>query len=269
MARPPSIRITENDRKNFAKLAKNAKAKVRRTLKNYGIDLSREVDIPDLESFKTRKEFNEWKEKIGSFTNRHNQNYQFIKNEHGVAISKARKNKIERNIKKVQREVEKEQKRRENMPFISGGKVQGTVGQRMLQMARPTDLHKPKDFDFSKIKDYQRLHEIEKNFERKSDPSRRDTRAEKMRDIFIETLERTFNSDADDLIEKLREMSGSDFYDMYQIVDEFDFDYYDPSPQDDFDGQMIDEGQKLRELRKLEKGYEMYIRGDYPSLKDF
>ena len=103
MARPPRIRITQNDRAEFARLARNAKAKVRRTFKNYGIDLTGEVDIPTLDDFKTRKQFNEWREKVESFTNRNNLNYQFVKNDFGVSASKKELNDIARDVKKAQR----------------------------------------------------------------------------------------------------------------------------------------------------------------------
>ncbi|WP_238629291.1 hypothetical protein, partial [Klebsiella pneumoniae] len=70
MPRNRPIRITRNDKKEFSRLAKNAKAKIRRTLKNYGIDLTGDVFIPEsIESFGTRKGFNKWKESVSSFTN--------------------------------------------------------------------------------------------------------------------------------------------------------------------------------------------------------
>jgi Phi-29 DNA terminal protein GP3 len=264
------IRISKKDELEYKKLASSAKRKIRDVNKKHGINLSDEVELKKLSDFNTRDDYNEWKQKIKSFTNRNNLNYQFIKNPHGISISKSRKNAIERNVKAVQRHVDQEIKRRESMPFISGGKVQGTVGQRMLQMARPMDVHRPKDFNFNDIKNIQRLRDIERNMANKADPKKRDEKAERWKNMFIETLERTFNSDADDIIDKIRQMSGQDFYDMYQVVDEFSFDYYDPSPQEGYDGMMIDEGNKLRELRNLEAGYERYMRGEYgPSLKDF
>jgi Phi-29 DNA terminal protein GP3 len=262
------IRLSDKDRKEFAKLTKNAKAKIRNVNKKYGVNLEGEVEFKKIDEFQTRAEFNKWKQQQASFTNRNNLTYQFVKNEFGVVASKSKILKMQRENKIIQRNVDKEIKRREKMPFISGGKVQGTVGQRMLQMARPMDLHRPKDFDFRTIKTQQRLHDLEEKFRRKSDPKHMDKRSEKMRDLFIETLERTFNSDADELIRNLRSMSVRDFYDLYQAVDEFDFDYYDPSPQDGFDGE--DEGNKLRNLRALEFGYDRYMMGFYgPSLKDF
>jgi hypothetical protein len=81
-------------------LVKNSKAKVKRTFQKYGVDLTEEVSIPSLDSFQTREEFNEWKEKAGSFTNRNNQRFQFVKNEHGVVASKSLLNEISRNRKK-------------------------------------------------------------------------------------------------------------------------------------------------------------------------
>ena len=65
-----NIRISNKDKKEYAKLVKNAKSKVRRVQKNYGIDLSKEIELPSLESFETRKQFNEWKQKQSSFLNR-------------------------------------------------------------------------------------------------------------------------------------------------------------------------------------------------------
>jgi Phi-29 DNA terminal protein GP3 len=264
------IRISAKDELEYKKLVANSRRKIRDVNKKYGIDLTGEVELKKLSDFTSRDEYNEWKQKQRSFTNRNNLNYQFVKNEFGVSASKATLNKIKRDIKTVQRQVDQETKRRETLPFISGGKVQGTVGQRMLQMARPMDLHRPKDFNFSTIKSIQRLRDIERNMSNKADPKKRDEKAERWKNMFIETLERTFNSDADDIIDKIRQMSGQDFYDMYQVVDEFSFDYYDPSPQEGYDGMMIDEGNKLRELRNLEAGYERYMRGEYgPSLKDY
>jgi len=185
-------------------LVKNTKAKIRRASKNYGIDLSNEIELPSLESFSSRKEFNEWKNKQSSFTNRANTHYQFNKNQYGVVASKHFLQEIERNVKKAQKIADEFTKKAKEKEFRSGGKVQGTLGQRMLQMARPTvaGISRPPDFDFSKIRSNRDLMRKAEAMENRSNIEHFDKRMIKMRESYIETLKATFNSDANDLIEK-------------------------------------------------------------------
>ena len=161
MRRFTPIRITKNDAEEYRRLVRNSKAKIRRTSKNYGVDLSDEVELPSLDQFKTRKEFNEWKESVSNFTNRANTEYQFKKNEYGVVASKKEINQIERDTKRAQKIAEELQKKASEKPFISGGKEQGTVGQRMMQMGKPNTagIYRPPDFNFDKIRSKKQLEE--------------------------------------------------------------------------------------------------------------
>jgi hypothetical protein len=265
MARFTPLRITENDRKEFAKLAKNSKAKINRTLKNYGINLSNEVFIPsNIESFKTRKEFNEWKEKAGSFTNRNNQRFQFLKNEFGVVASKSEINKIKRDTKKAQRIAETIIKEREQKPIIHNGKIVSTHKQEMLKMAHPNrgGFHVPKDFDFNAIRTPKRLEEVKENMEKRSKGEFYSKRTEKMYETFIQELEEAFNSDANDLVEKLRNMNPDDFLDMYQMYNSFDFMTF-------YTMKYSDEEQQNVFLRRMERDVERYEKGEQYSLKGF
>lgn len=258
------IRITENDRKEYAKLAKNAKAKIKRTAKTYGIDLTQEIPVPKLDEFKTRSDFNEWKEKSSSFTNRNNLTYQFKKNIYGVVASKKLINQLERDNKRNQRIAEEASKQAENKPFISGNKEQGTVGQRMLQMGRPNvgGITRPPDFDFNTIRNYDRLKRVQENINRRSDPEYYDKRKETMKDNFIYTLGLSFNSNADELVKELRNIPADDFFEMYLMFDEFDFTYYDSENV----GAVHDEDKIQQMLSYIER----YKRGDIPlPLKGF
>ena len=80
MPRNVSIRISQNDKQDYQRLVRNAKAKIRRVKKKYNRELSSSVELPSLSSFKSRKQYNEWKNEIKSFTNRGNTKYQFVKN---------------------------------------------------------------------------------------------------------------------------------------------------------------------------------------------
>lgn len=264
MARPKPIRITKNDRREYAKLAKNTKAKIKRTSKTYGIDLSGEIPVPKLESFQTREEYNEWKEKARSFTNRNNLTYQFKKNQYGVVANKKLLGQLERENKRNQRVAEQIAKEAAPKPFISGGKVQGTVGQQMLQMGRPNvgGVKRPPDFNFNDIRSYQRLKTVQENINRRSDPAYYDKRKETMKENFIFTLGLSFNSNADELVRELQKIPAEDFYEMYLMFDEFDFSYYDSEQI----GVVHDEDNINQMLTYIKR----YKRGDIPMpLKGF
>ena len=267
--KPLPIRITKNDRAEYTKLAKSAKAKIGRTLKRYGetvvftgedgstetVKVRDLIDIPKLENFKSRKEFNKWKEQARSFTNRNNMRYQFKKNKFDVVATKATINKIERETKRAQNIAKDIINEAQERPFVSGGKAQGTVGQRMLQMGKPNagGIYMPDDFDFNKYKNPKSVEKRAKNIEKRSDPSYYNTRTEKMKDTYLEQLQQVFNSDADDLVRKLKNMPSDDFYQMYLMFDEFDFDwFYDP-----------EEGEKR--LNTMMPYVERYERGDFDT----
>lgn len=264
MRRIVPIRVTKADRDEYKRLVANTKAKIRRTNKKYGVDLSHEVVIPDLEQFATREGYNKWKEEIRSFTNRANTNYQFVKNEYGVVASKKRINEIKKETKEAQRLAIHMTENATNKPFISGDKVQGTVGQRMMQMGRPNvaGITIPKDFDFSKVRNPQRLEQIEQNMKKRSNPKYFDKRMETMKENFMTILGLSFNSDADELIEKLKGIPAEDFYEMYLMFDEFDFDLY----SSENISAITDEGNIEKMLGYIDR----YQRGDINfDLKEF
>lgn len=217
-------------------MVRNTKAKVRRTLKNYGIDLSGVIETPSIEEFSTRKEFNEWKNRQSSFTNRANTNYQFVKNDYGVVSSKRRINEIDRKIKLAQKQVDEfnERVNVNKLPFISGGKQQGTVAdrERLLGKNDVVAIRRPLDFNFEDIKTPRELSRQEEKGDRISQPEYFDKRLVTMKENFITILELSFNSDADLLVEEIKNIPPDDFYEMYKIFDEFDFMLYDSEGQD-------------------------------------
>lgn len=253
MARPPRIRLTQNDRAEFARLARNAKAKVRRTFKNYGIDLSGKVDIPDLEQFTSRKQFNEWREKVESFTNRNNLNYQFVKNDYGTVASKKELNQITRDIKKAQRLADEKIKSIEKLPFAQGG----TVGQRLPMFGRnnPSGITRPKDFNFGRVRSKSDLDRIAERARQKSTEKYYDQRNWQMRENFKEILGLSFHSDADNLVELVDKIHPDDFYEIYQMhFDIFDFDLYDS------EGQQVDAPENA--IHQMTTYLEKYLAGE-------
>lgn len=248
---------------------------MKRIQKNYGVNLIGEIPLPTLSAFQNRKQFNEWKQEVSSFTNRNNQNYQYKKNEHGVVATKATLNEIERNTKRAQRIAEQTKKKMKDKPFISGGEVVGTVGERQRMMARPTmtGFGKPVTFDFNKIHTQSELMKRKETMKKKADPAYYNKRSERMKELYIEGIAEKFNSDADSLVKKLKEMPADDFYVMFQIFDEFE-QTFDPSPQKyvGYDGGYVDEHSNLRELERVENYVDLYFEGGMDAdllLKEF
>src|SRR6185312_2450656 len=200
MRRNTPIRITKNDEQEYARLVRNARAKISRTEKNYGVDISGELELPSIGEFKTRKEFNEWKDKQRRFVSRSNLSLQFVKNPYGVVASKREIMDTQLNTRVAQRLADKLLKEHENKPFISGGKEQGTVGQRMQQMARPNTagITKPRNFDFSTMRSRKQFEDKKRSMEERSDEDFYDKAKERMRDNFINILDLSLNSDGEE-----------------------------------------------------------------------
>lgn len=261
MAKYARLRITKNDRREYAKLAKNAKAKIKRTAKNHAsIDLSH-IDIPSLDSFNTRDEFNQWKRQTESFLDRGNWLYQFVKNKNGVSISRSELNKLERKTKLAQEKAQKQLKQAEKLPFIAGGKQYGTVGDRINQMANTNELgiYVPPDFNFDAIQNLSQLNMKRQSIEKRVNPTEIDKRMDQMKGNFISVLEASFNSDAEELIEKLRNVPSDDFLEMYYMFEEFDFALYRSDPDESMSEEARDTGlndvsQMLAYIDAYEKG---------------
>jgi hypothetical protein len=255
--RPPSIRITQDDLSEYARLVRNSKAKISRTKKNYGIDLSNEVDLPSIDAFQSRKEFNAWREKLQSFTNRHNQRYQFVKNKHGVVATQSELTKIELANARERRIAERIIKEAKEKPFIQGGKVQGTQEQRMLQMGRPNagGINVPKKFDFNKMRSRRDLEKKKERAEERGSVRYYNKRMEKMKVNFLDQLNEAFNSDAESLADKIKKMPAQDFYELYLMFDEFDFNIF--YPVDGID----DDNSHLRQVNQMEAYVDRYFNG--------
>ena len=245
------FRVGEKTKQEYKRQARNTQAKINRVKKNYGVDLSSKIDIPSLDSFNSRSEFNQWVKQVERFRNRSASDYQFEKNEYGVVATKKQLNKIERQTRKAQKLADEKIKSLEDVPFYSGGKEQGTVG---LQRPAKSGIYRPNDFNFNKVMSRQRLREIAEAMEKKSKPEYYDERLIRMKQNFIAILEGSFNSLADELVNRIKDIPPDDFYQLYLMFDEFDFDYFDT------DGQSITADETS--VGQMLKYIDMYERGD-------
>lgn len=229
MAKLPPIRITKSDRKEYSRLRANTQAKIRRTKQNYGVDLSTEIDLPKIETFKTRKEFNEWKERQERFTNRAVSEFQFVKNKYGVVASKKEIREIERDTKQAQRVARERIAKTKNVPTFHDGKQIGTVGERGKYMQEPdiTGVHVPSDFKFDEVRNRRRLEDIRESMSKRKTHEHFDKRNEQMLDNYIDLVRESLNSHGDEVIKELQSINPDDFYGLYlSNFTVFNFDIY-------------------------------------------
>jgi hypothetical protein len=273
------VRISKKDKAEYQRLVKNSKAKVRNTIKRLGtplvqdikngevvqVDLRDKLKIPAIESFMDRKSFNEWKYETEKFNKGKSSRANFKKNKYGVAVTEHLITSIENLTKKEQKLAIKKKKDMMEKPFVSGGEVQGTLGQRLLTMGKPNNVNIPKNFDFSDIRNITRLKDVFDNKKRRSDPQFYDKRMERMKELYMDSLLLQFNSDAESVIEKIRNIPADDFYELYRTHDEFEI-LFDPSPQEGFDGQYIDEANMMNQLARIESYVDRYFSGDLNPL---
>lgn len=257
----PRIRIRQQDEDIFKKVTNSAKSKLRRVNKNYGIDLSDEINLMKLDEFKTRKEFNTWVENMQRFTNRNNQRYQFVKNEYGLVMNKKELNELIRISKQNQRLAKQKIKEALNLDALKNKQkeVQRLKEQTlMLGEANVTGITVPPIFNFKQFRTTRTLKRAIDNIYKRSNPEFYDTRSERMKDNFIRSLEGSFNSNADKLVSMLRNMSGQDFYELYmsdRLV--FDFSLYDS------EGQFHEADED--KLRAMEQDVEDFYNGNFDT----
>ena len=261
MPRNVSIRISQNDKQDYQRLVRNAKAKIRRVKKKYNRELSSSVELPSLSTFKSRKQYNEWKNEIKSFTSRGNTKYQFVKNKYDVTISKKEVYELKELTKEAQRLYDTSMP---NVVDLKMNKGSGTVGQRMQQMK--TETLKPREFN---INNYRSMVDVKRDFDRlrkKNDDKYYDELIERMRDNYISKLKYTYHDDADSLIKMLNEMPLNHFYALFKINEGgvFDFDIYDSEQSVKSFGSVSTDGMPMDDLLSaMMTEVESYNQGNY------
>lgn len=222
MGRITPIRITKNDRAEYARLVRNTKAKISRTAKKYDVDLSNSIDLPELERFETRQEYNDWKKKAESFTNRNNLHFQFKKNPYGIVASKADLHKIEvdnkRAIRIAEQKLKEQEKREAKQEKVSVGMI----------VPNRSFVQEVKKFNFNSVRSMERLNTLREANAEKANPENYDKKAIRMRDNFVSILEQSLNSDADELVKKILAMPVDDFVELFDKEwEDFDFTLWD------------------------------------------
>ncbi|QHJ75888.1 hypothetical protein [Bacillus phage SRT01hs] len=229
MARESEFRLTKAQREEVSKLSRSVKAKTTRLLKNYGQDFTAYISPKSPDDFKSLNEFNAFKKRAENFTDRSNRDFQFVQNQYGVVISKSELDEILRDTKKAQETAEKILDKFNDVEVISGGKSTGfTVGENKELLAKPDKgFGRIEDFDFESVRTQEGLDRFAARAKNRSKEAYYEESLRRLQDNFIRSVEGTFNSDADDVVEKLRNLPADDFYELFSIYDEISFENFD------------------------------------------
>lgn len=230
------------------------------------MDLSDEIKIPDLGNFKTRKQYNQWKDKMENFTSRYTKAYQFERNKEGIVASKQELYDFRKaNEKAIVTAKKMNEKLAKRDFFVKGEKV-GTVGDVMEQKKKPLspEVSIPKPFDFNRYKDRKQFEKSLDGMKSRADPETFDKRMNQFKRVFERELEKNFNSDSQRILELLEFIPDDDFYYLYQDNVEFDYTLFYP-PEG-----VEDDGNSLNDLKKMEMVLKKYLMGNYNmDLKGF
>lgn len=250
--------------KEYKRLVKNTKAKLKRVKEDYGIDLSDEIPLPKYSELDTSEKFDEWSDKMMSFTDRGNLNYQFGKNKYGVAYSKQELNEAIANTIIAQEKAQSFIDKYKNNPYSIQGEETGyTIGDRMMlyEKENVAGISVPKDFDIDAFESRSRLEGRKELLREKASGKFFDQSMERMKLNFMKALSGTFNSAADDVINMIDIVPPDDFFELFLMKAEFTFEDYAS------DGSIDGSETQLEML----KGYlEEYFRGEIDmTLKGF
>lgn len=258
------FRPSKKDVLKYQNLKKRANAKLKRTKKD-GIDFSSEINVPNsLSDIGSRKEFNDFIERTEFFLIPNNSHYKVVKNKFGVVSTAYEISREKVRTKIAQRRADDQIKKVVDKVIFDDGKPSAmTVGQRMAQMGKPSvaGFVRPMDFDFESYQTQDGLEGRFRSTEGRSQPDYHDRRNSNLKDNFNYVLSEAFNSDANELIEKLKELSNDDFLMLFIQTEEFDFELFYQS-----ENGVITPPEELTPQKML-NFVDAFLNGDYD--KDF
>ncbi|QDH50333.1 DNA terminal protein [Bacillus phage Karezi] len=264
MARDNEYQLTPDEKALYSKLSRSVKNKIKRVEENYGVKLGGEIRVPAPDMFPSRAEFTRWRKQAESFTDRNNRKYQYVKNKFGIVASKAYLDELQENTKRAQKLSKEFTSRFDERPIIAKGKPIGvTVGEQKMFFAKPDKgIGKVRDFNFDDITSRDTLTRRFETARLRSEEAYYENSLITMQDNFIRSVEGSFNSEADYLVDLLRLVPPDAFYELYSIYNEIDFEIFDS------EGQFINANEDI--LSRIEMYVEDYLAGKTDmSLKGF
>lgn len=226
----------KKDLVKLKKLNQSTRRKKRRLEKIYGV--KHNIDIQDISSFQSRKEFNKYINELEKFTDR--KNFTYVKNKYGVVISRDDMNEIKTHIKKINKQKRKDYRKIKNKTFKTRGQnTLEKVNDRKLMGDTRFDEFTEKTFNFDRFRDQKEIEMYKKSVNKQAKSDYVIELRKKYKSNYIIALQNVFGKMGKKLISKVKSMSLEDFLEIYYTEDIGIIDYL---------YEFTDVLQKLREL---------------------
>jgi hypothetical protein len=220
-----NLKIRKQDKAEYNRLKKNIKSKIKYTQDKHGLDISDLIELPSLDSF-SRKDFNLWKKQATTFTK--SKSNKVKRNEHGVPYTDLLVKTYKQRAEKANDIKEKFNEIFKDKPFLSKGVKTGiTIGQYDFLMKESDDLGNltRRDFNIGVIKTMRDLERNRNRINEEQDIEFYHTSMDDMRGNWILSLRKQFNSDADNLVKLVNQISAGTFYELYKQNKEMAFSF--------------------------------------------
>lgn len=270
----PKFTIREVDIKDFQRLQRNAKRMIKNRQDKYGIDITKDIDLrSDIKTFKSRKDFNVWKERMEKLKYRADLQ---IKKVGDTVASVAQINKSKQEVNVMLRKLNKVDKNKyENKYKVSFTKEKLMELNLQTNVARDMEIGRQKylesiprfdkkgrqikdvrkdktggtvivreKFDPTVLDNNQRVKIREYNLKHVSDPERYSRREGQLKQNAMEKINQVFSNDAEDVLAYFNKMSDAEFNNFYFMFmdSSMGFNEYD---SDQYVGQSKDVDDKL------------------------
>ena len=238
----PKMRIMKRDEQEYKRLRSNYRAKLWRlrratdfSLPAHEIDSELGLYFPDIKefrdgAFKTRKDFNTFKQKVEEVTSRSFKPLQTETSARGIKYPRIMLNIGLKHAGRAKDEAQRQIDKIKDLPIIIDGEERGTVADR--EIASPDSeafgVYFPSDFDIDNFTTAQAVEKrIEKDRQR-SDPEYYDERKEQMQENFISIFDgQDPNEVPPEIVQLLREMTPDEFYEFYWMFPDMSFEDFD------------------------------------------
>lgn len=228
--RTPKFTPREQDKVKLSKLNTSIRRKERRLNLEFGKSMN--IEVKHLQDFNTRKEFNRYIEQ-GTF-NVHRNQHRYVKNQHGIVISRRQYNQFQRDDNKYQRKSKRELERiRRKKMRSQGQETDYTVGDfdRPTTMGRENLGHlKYPKFDFDVIANMQEFEKKRRVLAQRADPKWLELKNKQFKENYLKAIREVYGAGGDrpigkdevghELHEFIDNMSIDDFMETY--LTEFD-----------------------------------------------
>lgn len=225
------MRITKKMKDEYKKIKEATRRKVRNTVKNQGaiihdiqngevvtFDIRSKLNLPSIESFKSKKDFDEWMYEQRKFTSGRSPHAKFFKNDKGVVFTDYAKLVLQNAENKAEKVRVRELKK------LEAAGLSQKLEQHEIMMARPSfsEMRKIK-VDFNMLWNKGDIERKLIGLIVKGSPEDYREKRERMQENFIDLIHRSFNSDGHDLAEMIGKLSPDEFYALY-LTNDWDFD---------------------------------------------